>query len=798
MNFIDAAIISSDLYKNFLTVKKLGTVEYRIRSFNFDDYYFYLEPHSFLKYPDTLQMRINAIEFSNEAIKIVSYDKDKNILKISADTKAQKYILNAKPQEVILFSDLKFLIENVAKFYKKHGNKVSFPKSINSITYYEDENLTDILSEEQHTAIIGALSNPLSYVWGAPGTGKTNFVLARCVLSYLKNAPKAKILITAPTNNAVEQTLFGVLPVLKSCGIDLNKVFRLGSPSAKFYNMYPECCEYGKAELKAKMLKEERDKKSKERKLYSQYESFLTSKQHLNDFETESKPLFDALYKEKAEYENYKNQKPVVLGKKLLLENDIKKLEKDKKSISNEIEKYKQYINKNSCGFRQFLFHRKIEYYYELLRQSLKEFEETEKKINQHKNSLSMSATALIELNFWIDRHEALFEYNKNQLLNISDFWIKLYNLVETISINNYNEVLNEINNKISESHKIFNDKEILFADINELSLIEVKSKIDKLTFEICNLTEEYDLTLEQTSSQRIADCSVLAATIDTCIQRVSPDDEFIPAHIFLDEAGYCPLVKGAALLAYSCPLTMLGDHMQLPPICAMNDKEFRYENNKLIALYAQSALYIEDITEEPFSIADNYLEHNQPKFKQLTKYNLNYTYRFGEKLAEILANNVYTPDFHGTDKHITEVYYINSPKLDPQIPRYSSTEITAIVKYISQHNQENISVLTPYKYQKNELQKALAKLNCEVLTVHGSQGREWNTVILSVVDTTNKWFTNSNSQESNGKNVINTAVSRAKKKLIIVCDVNHWSKQNKQLIGKLLQIAKELPEEQL
>ena len=79
------------------------------------------------------------------------------------------------------------------------------------------------------------------------------------------------------------------------------------------------------------------------------------------------------------------------------------------------------------------------------------------------------------------------------------------------------------------------------------------------------------------------------------------------------------------------------------------------------------------------------------------------------------------------------------------------------------------------------------------VHTIHNSQGMEWDYVILSVVDTTDKWFTNSRSPISNGKNIINTAVSRAKKFLIIVCDADYWKSQQDQLLGKLLNIAEEL-----
>lgn len=40
---------------------------------------------------------------------------------------------------------------------------------------------------------------------------------------------------------------------------------------------------------------------------------------------------------------------------------------------------------------------------------------------------------------------------------------------------------------------------------------------------------------------------------------------------------------------------------------------------------------------------------------------------------------------------------------------------------------------------------------------------------------------------------VINTAVSRARKKLIILCDYSYWKNQNKQLIGKIVTIAEQI-----
>ena len=67
------------------------------------------------------------------------------------------------------------------------------------------------------------------------------------------------------------------------------------------------------------------------------------------------------------------------------------------------------------------------------------------------------------------------------------------------------------------------------------------------------------------------------------------------------------------------------------------------------------------------------------------------------------------------------------------------------------------------------------------------------HTVILSVVDTADKWFVDSTIAISKGLNLVNTAVSRAKKQLIIVCDKDYWINQKGQLLTDLITNGKEM-----
>ncbi|MBI5528923.1 MAG: hypothetical protein HY897_21550 [Deltaproteobacteria bacterium] len=104
--------------------------------------------------------------------------------------------------------------------------------------------------------------------------------------------------------------------------------------------------------------------------------------------------------------------------------------------------------------------------------------------------------------------------------------------------------------------------------------------------------------------------------------------------------------------------------------------------------------------------------------------------------------------------------------------------------------------VLTPYKNQAAELRKRVRQEGLdetvEVMHTHRAQGREWNTVIFSAVDGTlnlcSPWFTDSTSDH--GTVVLNTTLSRARDRLIIVCESGFWTSRREQLLGDLVRIA--------
>ena len=269
-------------------------------------------------------------------------------------------------------------------------------------------------------------------------------------------------------------------------------------------------------------------------------------------------------------------------------------------------------------------------------------------------------------------------------------------------------------------------------------------------------------------------------------------------AHIFLDEAGYANMVKALTLFTHPTPITFLGDHMQLPPVCEINDSEMerdaKYAN---MFLWAQAAIFLDTLFAcDKDACKSSYLRNLPFRPSAITKTSLNATFRFGNNLAQILAKYVYDGDFcAATPTGKTKISYINAPKREESKSRNSMAEvqeIRGVAGRLKRLSEDDFMILTPYKKQVRLLSKHLPqeRNDLKIQTVHGSQGREWDTVILSVVDTADMWFVDTANPSSKGLNLVNTAVSRAKKQLIIVCDAAFWLQQKGQMLADLLRIG--------
>lgn len=717
-------------------------------------------------------VRINGKLLNKKDYNFLKYDDETRKLFISFNIKFDFPLTIENTQ---IESNLLFLVENVKKWYENPEYLISKTDLLPDVpSFPASKKYTP--SEEQMEAVNAIKGNALSYVWGAPGTGKTQFVLARCIADYiqkfLKKNSKHKIIVAAPTNNSLEQILFGVFKVLEEENIPTDLVIRLGMPSKRFAAKYPNSCERLSVESQAEKL----DKQIKELKDIRAKRKAIVDVANLNS-------NFAELYNELRIIHNTKNQFTEKISE---LQNDIEDIQLELSEIRIEIYeseiKYQEIKKKSRKIFNRIIKSNKTTTQYEtdLLNVKLHKLKEDEALKNNECERLSKEKNTIKEqlnnLNEPEDIKKDLFSLLKRHNNSESS---AIQNLLSYLRMNIQLPVDDFLTFAIEQCHKIIESNTILIdaSKFGKLEDDEINNKIEELT-------AEYEELKNRGTKSQIATANVIALTVDRFIleyellNELKNDKKYGIEHIFIDEAAYLCMIKGLTLLSLNKPTTLLGDHMQLPPVfdCPLSE----IKKKPSLSLWEIPIIYFEELFENDFNtFVRNYQNNVSPKFEKLSKINLNTTYRFGPKLANILRGIVYSDAFHSANKNNpTDITTVNAVRIPTNKPRVSPLEVQAIYDYVELYGKDlkSFSVLTPYKKQLFELQYVLPReTNC--MTIHASQGQEWDTVIVSTVD---KFM-------AKDVRLINTAVSRAKKHLVVVCDAEEWKMYKNYLMSKIV-----------
>lgn len=718
---------------------------------------------------------------------MIEYDSDKNMLLIKPSEIVSDEFDNLNCSELKVISDLKFLIQRVKTWYELNGSELALPTiksnlsdQFEKIDYFEEKGFQP--SDNQKESLKNIFQQPFSYIWGAPGTGKTQFVLAYAVLQYLNN--NDKIAILAPTNNSIEQVLRGVIKMTDKAGIDRSRVLRLGTPSRQFAEEFPEICEQKGVQNRLNEIDKQINVLGRIIS-YSQYVVQLSSfERNLSLFNDLSKIITECI-NDKILYE-----KEIINQRKI--EIHINHVAKEIADLSNrkaiETQNLKSFINK----------------FKKLFSSSPTSTENTISRIEaqslEKSKEVDFLSYELSEIKKIIFQKQAVVNESEKAI-------IKQFSLIKELfsAFPDYSSILSgmDINNWLDRKNelqsKIFKDKELRAVD-NHLYLDYKHIPVQQVQDELNKYLILRDKLLIYSTEERLKSVDVIACTLDGYIGRYA-QSKLNVKHIFLDEAGYANIIKALTIFNNSVPVSFLGDHMQLPPVCEVNDLEIqRNESFKNMFLWAQSAINVDSLFFcDREDCLNKYLKNLPFKSVNIKRTSLNSTFRFGDNLAKILARHVYQNNFSSSNPMgETQILFVDAPKSDSFKSRVSISEVKAIeivAADLKRHNRLDYVILSPYKKQIKLLGTYLPNERNElkILTVHGSQGREWETVILSVVDTNDKWFVDSTIPMSKGLNLVNTAVSRAKRQLIIVCDKNYWIKQKGQLITDLLASGKEI-----
>jgi hypothetical protein len=738
-------------------------------------------------------------------VHIVSYERRSGRTELASQEKIER-------QGGQLLIDFRWLVQRCLKWFEERGHTVANIKNLAERTKVELEAAEQLISNapdrpnpEQWVAIKSILYNDLSYIWGPPGTGKTKYVLAKAIHALTYQGQKA--LVLASTNLAVDNALRSILQFVPKDG-----VARLGIPSKSFFEEYPECCEQSAFNSEIGELNKRIHDLEVEREAIEELKMLELDLEHnkgqLRDYE-ETIPQKKSLVE---------NLSPVVEAETRrieMAEKDLKKaketlLEMQRESDSLRIQELNKEIESNeslSTVTRQTLFEYRhqldnLSFFRRLLTNKTKKLNT---KINNTESDLKQTEATLKSIRQRRDQRLVRFEelnatiYKETQKIEDKEYYLSIaqkqlvsqHSALDTakrdlIACEKQIRSLSESIDKAS-----IRREELLrhFPSVDKISMAERKAAIEKEIEKLEEKKKEFELDLSKKS--------VIGMTLDSFIG-FSINTSLIVDRVFVDEAPYAPVVKILPLLSLHCPIALLGDDKQLLPICENEDECV------IMSYWAKGAHFLEDIFEHgnDFTEIHNLSEANlKPKI-------LTISYRFGERLAQILDAHVYHIGLQGWGEMDTELFACHcEPHYVPNAEkRQNYSEADKIVSYIRRFterypNEEKrpfAVVLTPYKNQAKLIWRKLHDENLldavEVLNTHKAQGREWDWVFFSVSDTSRlpghePWYTDSKSDV--GKVVLNTTISRARERLFLFLDKTFWSTRQC-MIGDLTRAAGE------
>ena len=265
--------------------------------------------------------------------------------------------------------------------------------------------------------------------------------------------------------------------------------------------------------------------------------------------------------------------------------------------------------------------------------------------------------------------------------------------------------------------------------------------KIGDLKFQTAAFLQEYPVVLSTTYSAK------------SCISK-----DMVFDYVIMDEASQVDIKTGALALSCAMNAVIVGDDKQLPNVVSREEE---------IALNAIQSTY--DIDEPYNTITHSFLQSCVDVFKEAPSTLLREHYRCHPKIIDFCNQRFY-------DNELLTMTSDNNEEKVLQVVRtvagnharghFNQREIDVIAQEVMPEYKDlgSIGIITPYRLQANEINKVLGQDIAS--TVHKYQGRECDTIIMSMVD-------NQPTPFSDDPNLLNVAISRAKKHLCVVANGN-------------------------
>lgn len=237
---------------------------------------------------------------------------------------------------------------------------------------------------------------------------------------------------------------------------------------------------------------------------------------------------------------------------------------------------------------------------------------------------------------------------------------------------------------------------------------------------------------------------------------------DYVFDYVIMDEASQVDIKTGALALSCAINAVIVGDDKQLPNVVTQEER---------LALDAIRSCY--NVPDCYNATKHSFLKSCTEIFKDAPTTLLREHYRCHPKIIEFCNQRFYDGELipmtkDRGEKNVLQV--VRTVKGNHARGHFNQREIDVIVQEIlpKYTDQSSVGIITPYRDQALAINQVLGKDLAS--TVHKYQGRECDTIIMSMVD-------NAPTEFSDDPNLFNVAISRAKTHLCIVTTGNDLPK---------------------
>ena len=341
-------------------------------------------------------------------------------------------------------------------------------------------------------------------------------------------------------------------------------------------------------------------------------------------------------------------------------------------------------------------------------------------------------------------RINALLKYPANKLIEILD---KEY----------YEVRIEEIEAEISECEQYLRtidlSENLKILTSCSLSLLRHKIAL-KWNNRVHHKFKYEDIT--RYSEEFLEDYPIVLSTAYSCKNCINKDLVF--DYIIMDEASQVDIVTGALTLSCATNVVIVGDDKQLPNVM---------DNNMKKAVVTIENLY--GIEDKYRCSTHSFLQSCCETFTEAPRILLREHYRCHPKIIEFCNKMFYDGELITMTHDKNEENVISVIRtVEGQHARnhFNQREIDVIKSEVMPNFEktDTVGIISPYRNQAENINQ---QLGCDIAsTVHKYQGRECDSIVMSMVDNIITPF-------SDDANLLNVAVSRAKNNLCMVVTGN-------------------------